>query len=97
MKPAVPQDMRVSGEAKEMVRESIVEFIEFIASEAADMVAAENRRVVTGDDLLAAMRKLGFDEYAEPLAAYLTQYRAVFNNKSSSHQKETQTTSPTEP
>jgi nuclear transcription Y subunit beta len=42
---------------------------------ASDKCLKEKRKTINGDDLLAAMTTLGFDEYIEPLKLYLAKYR----------------------
>lgn len=37
----------------------------------------EKRKTINGDDLLKALRTLGFDEYVEPLRSYVNKYREV--------------------
>ena len=42
---------------------------------ASDRCQREKRKTVNGDDLLWAMSTLGFEEYVEPLKAYLAKFR----------------------
>lgn len=44
---------------------------------ASDKCQKEKRKTVNGDDLLWAMATLGFEEYINPLKAYLSRYREV--------------------
>ena len=37
----------------------------------------EKRKTINGEDILFAMSTLGFDNYVEPLKAYLQKYREV--------------------
>jgi nuclear transcription Y subunit beta len=53
----------------------VSEFLAFLTSEVADKVAAGKRKLVTGDDLIAALEALGFEDYVGPLTAYLAKYR----------------------
>jgi len=75
MKKALPTNAKVSKEAKETVQECVSEFISFVTSEASDRVQQEKRKTITGDDVLYALRTLGFDKYHEPLTEYLAKYR----------------------
>ncbi|KAJ4980418.1 hypothetical protein NE237_031255 [Protea cynaroides] len=75
MKKVVPQNGKVSKEAKDCVQECVSEFISFITSEASDKCHREKRKTVNGDDLLWAMATLGFEDYVEPLKLYLQIYR----------------------
>lgn len=75
MKKALPQNAKISKEAKECVQECVSEFISFITSEACDKCLGERRKTISGDDILYAMVTLGFEKYAEPLKVYLGRYR----------------------
>ncbi|XP_058110161.1 nuclear transcription factor Y subunit B-like isoform X1 [Magnolia sinica] len=77
MKKAVPDNGKISKDAKETVQECVSEFISFITSEASDKCQREKRKTINGDDLLWAMATLGFEEYIEPLKVYLQKFREV--------------------
>jgi hypothetical protein len=55
----------------------VCEFIAFLTSEAADRCAEEKRKTINGDDVLYAMRALGFDEYEAVCSVWLARYRTV--------------------
>ena len=76
MKHGLPFNVKVTKEAKEAVQESVSEFISFITSEASDRCQAENRKTISGDDILWALGTLGFEHYIEPLRLYLGLFRA---------------------
>ena len=61
----------------ECIQEATSEFISFITSEAADRATNEKRKTITGDDILYALKTLGFDEMSEVLLIYLAKYREV--------------------
>lgn len=44
---------------------------------ASDKCQKEKRKTINGDDLLWAMATLGFEDYIDPLKAYLSRYREV--------------------
>jgi nuclear transcription Y subunit beta len=75
MKKSLPNDVKISKEAKETVQECVSEFISFVTSEATEKCMLEKRKTISGDDLLWAMSTLGFDEYVETLKIYLSKYR----------------------
>ncbi|AOW07298.1 histone-fold-containing protein [Yarrowia lipolytica] len=93
MKSALPENAKVSKEAKECMQECVSEFISFITSEASEKCAAEKRKTVNGEDILFAMLSLGFENYAEALKIYLTKYRQNQNykqeNRSENRKKKT--------
>ncbi|KAJ7663434.1 histone-fold-containing protein [Mycena rosella] len=75
MKAAVPPSTKIGKDAKECVQECVSEFIAFLTSEAAERALAEKRKTIGGEDVLHAMRALGFDNYAEVLKIYLAKLR----------------------
>ncbi len=44
---------------------------------ACERCANEKRKTINGDDILYAMRTLGFEKYSETLEIYLKKYREV--------------------
>uniref|UniRef100_A0A0K0EWK3 Nuclear transcription factor Y subunit beta (inferred by orthology to a human protein) n=1 Tax=Strongyloides venezuelensis TaxID=75913 RepID=A0A0K0EWK3_STRVS len=77
MKRAIPQQGKLSKEARECVQECVSEFISFIASEASDKCAMEKRKTITTEDILFAFKQLGFDNYYEYLNRFTKKYRAA--------------------
>ncbi|KAK4537873.1 hypothetical protein CDCA_CDCA14G3898 [Cyanidium caldarium] len=77
MKNALPENAKISREAKELVQEATSEFISFITSESSDKCLRERRKTICGEDILYSMRTLGFEEYIGPLSAYLERFRAT--------------------
>ncbi|XP_054808030.1 nuclear transcription factor Y subunit B-5-like isoform X2 [Prosopis cineraria] len=72
MKQILPQNAKISKEAKETMQECASEFISFVTSEASDKCRKERRKTVNGDDICWALKALGFDDYAEPLQRPMT-------------------------
>ena len=77
MKRILPQNAKISKEAKETMQECVSEFISFVTSEASEKCRKERRKTVNGDDICWALATLGFDNYAEPMRRYLHRYREV--------------------
>ncbi|XP_073123806.1 nuclear transcription factor Y subunit B-1-like [Henckelia pumila] len=77
MKKALPANGKIAKDAKDTVQECVSEFISFVTSEASDKCQKEKRKTINGDDLLWAMATLGFEEYINPLKAYLARYREL--------------------
>ncbi|CAN1174180.1 Nuclear transcription factor Y subunit B-8 [Linum perenne] len=75
MKKALPANGKIAKDAKDTVQECVSEFISFITSEASDKCQKEKRKTINGDDLLWAMATLGFEDYIDPLKAYLARFR----------------------
>lgn len=90
MKTALPENAKISKEAKECIQECVSEFISFITSEAIEKCQQEKRKTVNGEDVLFAMTSLGFENYAEALKIYLARYRE--NQAASTEQQKLHTT-----
>jgi len=75
MKLSVPPNAKIAKDAKEAVQESVSEFISFITSEAAEKCLIEKRKTIGGEDIVYAMKSLGFDNYAAVLQVYLAKLR----------------------
>ncbi|KAK9325642.1 histone-fold-containing protein [Lipomyces orientalis] len=82
MKMALPENAKISKEAKECLQECVSEFISFITSEASEKCSAEKRKTVNGEDILFAMTSLGFENYSETLKIYLAKYREFIAQRS---------------
>ncbi|KAK1421583.1 hypothetical protein QVD17_24042 [Tagetes erecta] len=81
MKKVIPQNGKISKEAKETVQECVSEFISFITGEASDKCQQEKRKTINGDDIIWAITTLGFEEYVDPLKQYLLKYRELEGDK----------------
>ncbi|WFD18748.1 transcriptional activator hap3 [Malassezia caprae] len=75
MKRALPENGKIAKNAKECMQECVSELISFITSEASDRCGSEKRKTINGDDILYALRVLGFDNYEQVLKVYLSRYR----------------------
>lgn len=75
MKRSLPENAKIAKDAKECVQDCVSELISFVTSEASDKCSAEKRKTINGDDILYALRVLGFDNYEEVLRVYLSRYR----------------------
>ncbi|KAF7837840.1 nuclear transcription factor Y subunit B-5-like [Senna tora] len=78
MKQILPENAKVSKEAKETMQECVSEFISFVTGEASDKCRKERRKTLNADDICSALTKLGFDDYALPLHTYLHRDRLHF-------------------
>lgn len=77
MKRHLPPNVKISDESKQLISDCAVEFIRFVTSEAIDMSVDNRRRILSGDDMIGAMKTLGFDAYVNILEWYLAKYREV--------------------
>ncbi|KAK8511315.1 hypothetical protein V6N13_013733 [Hibiscus sabdariffa] len=88
MKQILPQNAKISKEAKETMQECVSEFISFVTSEASDKCKKERRKTVNGDDICWALATLGFDDFAAPLKIYLYKYRELEGDKAAANQEQ---------
>lgn len=75
MKEGLPQNAKISKDAKELVQQCVSDFIIFVTSEASDKCQREKRKTVNGDDILWAMKSLGFEDAVVVLTTYLQKIR----------------------
>ncbi|CAN6201786.1 unnamed protein product [Urochloa humidicola] len=66
---------KIAADAKEAMHQCVVEFAAVVKRAATQECRRDRRLTITGDDLIAGLRNLGFDDYAGPLAEYLRRYR----------------------
>ncbi|KXS20137.1 histone-fold-containing protein [Gonapodya prolifera JEL478] len=65
----MPKDLQVSKEARELITECCVEFIHLLSSEANDVCEREQRKTISGDHVIKALKDLGFEDYAPEVEA----------------------------
>ncbi|CAN6178422.1 unnamed protein product [Urochloa humidicola] len=80
MRHASPRDSKITTEAKEAVTQCVAEFNAVVTHAAVEECTRDRRTTVTGDDLILAMKNLGFDDYVEPLTLFLHRYREIEGN-----------------
>ncbi|KAK2194482.1 bifunctional Histone-fold/Transcription factor CBF-NF-Y-archaeal histone domain/Transcription factor NFYB-HAP3 [Babesia duncani] len=77
MKTALPSTAKIAKHAKEMVKDCVTEFIQFIVSEASDKCLTERRKTLSADDIINAIKNLGFVHYIEALRAHHMKWREI--------------------
>ncbi|EFJ17554.1 CCAAT-box binding factor HAP3 [Selaginella moellendorffii] len=70
MKRVLPDNSKMTKDAKDLVQECVSEFICFVTGIAADRCTKEKRKTINGDDILKALQQLGFAEHAEIVRVY---------------------------
>ncbi|GAB66736.1 CCAAT-box DNA binding protein subunit B [Plasmodium cynomolgi strain B] len=96
MKRILPASAKVAKESKDIIRECVTEFIQFLTSEASDRCLRERRKTISGEDILFSMEKLGFNDYVEPLYEYLTKWKQLkgMNNSNNCQEKKCEGSKP---
>ncbi|CDR96225.1 histone-like transcription factor domain containing protein, putative [Babesia bigemina] len=70
MKSVLPATAKIAKQAKDVIRDCVIEFILFVSSEASDICTHERRKTLSADDILVAMSSLGFGHYNDALRCY---------------------------
>lgn len=84
MKRPIPREAKIAKESKEIMQKSASEFIAIITCMAKEICESENRKTLSGEDLIRAMESLGMPHYADLCRSYLARYREMckrFKNK----------------
>jgi nuclear transcription Y subunit beta len=87
MKKALPKQAKISSSSKELIQSCCIEFISFLTSEANEKCLLEKRKTINGDDILYAMKVLGFEEFEIVCRIWLSRYRMVSAASSSDSER----------
>ncbi|KAL6912207.1 hypothetical protein ACP4OV_001012 [Aristida adscensionis] len=82
MRHVIPENVRISALAKQLVQDSGGEFAAVVVNEAAERCRREDRRRMAPEDLLVSLLELGLQRYDEPMATYLRGGAAASNGGS---------------
>ncbi len=88
MKQALPQNAKVAKDAKDCIQECVTEFIGFITSESSERLARNDRKTITGDDIIDSMRSLGFEDYLAFLQVFLEKRRAAVKKSNAAKKRQ---------
>lgn len=72
---------KLTKETKELFQEILTEFIGIVSSEAIEKMTEENRKIISGDDIINSLASLGFDKYVEILKTYQLKLNMSYNQK----------------
>lgn len=75
MKAPIPKVAKVAKDAKELMQKAASEFIAIVTCMAKEICESENRKTLTGEDLIRAMDSLGMPYYAELTKKYFAKYK----------------------
>jgi nuclear transcription Y subunit beta len=75
MQRALPSYAKISQDAKASTQMCVSEFMGIIITEAVEKCNEESRKIISGEDLIWAMVRLGFEDYVGPLSVLLQNYR----------------------
>ncbi|GBG85969.1 hypothetical protein CBR_g40782 [Chara braunii] len=76
IKEMLPPDVRVANDARDMLVECCVEFINLVSSESNDICSNEEKRTIAPEHVIKALEALGFGEYVMEVSAAYEQHKA---------------------
>lgn len=91
MKRPIPKEAKIAKDSKEIMQRSASEFIAIVTCMAKEICESENRKTLSGEDLIRAMDSLGMPYYAELCRSYLSRYREMckrYKNKKDEYEYE---------
>ena len=56
---------------------TLIMILDHCGARASERCRTEKRKTINGEDIIHAIRTLGFDNYVEPLTVFLCKYREV--------------------
>lgn len=75
VKELMPADMRVGGDAIDILCACCSEFVQLLASEANEIATKEKKSTITPEFILKAIRDLGFTDFLEEVTATMEQHK----------------------
>ncbi|KAJ1259008.1 hypothetical protein BS78_10G120300 [Paspalum vaginatum] len=75
MRHVLPPYAKISDDTKDMIQECVSEIISFVTGEANERCHSERLKTVAAEDIVWAMKSLGFENYVAPLGTFLQRMR----------------------
>ncbi|KAM0674081.1 hypothetical protein GVAV_002601 [Gurleya vavrai] len=75
MKKPIPKVAKIAKDAKEIMQKAASEFIAIVTCMAKEICESENRKTLTGEDLIRAMEQLGMPYYSQLGRIYLKRFK----------------------
>ncbi|KAL3812785.1 hypothetical protein ACJIZ3_014053 [Penstemon smallii] len=75
MRQILPSHAKIADDAKETIQECVSDLIRLITRAAKKKCRKECLETITPENIISAMRSLGFDNYIEPITIYLNNIR----------------------
>lgn len=79
MKQALPENAKISKEAKVLMQDCVSEFIGFVTDESCEVLKKGKRKTITCEDLVTAVYTAGFTPYHEYLETYRLEFQEFYN------------------
>ena len=87
IKEMIP-NIRVSNDARELILTCCKEFIHLVSSEANDICNVQTKKTISPDHIIAALGRLGFNQYLEEIKGVHAQFKSQASNKKKSNRLE---------
>ncbi|XP_072933765.1 DNA polymerase epsilon subunit 3 [Epargyreus clarus] len=87
VKEALPEGVSISKEARTGLAKAASVFVLYVTSAATNIVKNNKRKVLTGQDVVEAMKDIEFDRFVEPLTEALENYKQMVSAKKLSNKK----------
>ncbi len=81
MHSVVAADVKITKEAKEFVQECVSEYILFLTGESVEKCHGDNRKTITGGDIISTTGEVGFEDYEPYLRAFFARLKKVKSAK----------------
>lgn len=75
MRKVLPADAGVPSDVAGILQWGTSDFILLVTSQARERCKQERRQKIKGDDIIWALKNLGFTDYVGPLELYLSRYQ----------------------
>eukprot|EP00128_Syssomonas_multiformis_P007087 Colp12_sorted_trinity150504_noHs@12409 len=76
IKEMLPNDIKMAGDARDLISECCTEFVHLISSEANAICTKENKKTILAEHVLTALKTLGFEDYIEECKDVLKEHNA---------------------
>lgn len=83
VKEVLPDGVAISKEARTGLAKAASVFVLYVTSAATNIVKNKNKKSLTGQDVLEAMKDIEFDRFIEPLTEAFEQYKLAMSARKS--------------
>eukprot|EP01127_Copromyxa_protea_P006024 TRINITY_DN15834_c0_g1_i1.p1 TRINITY_DN15834_c0_g1~~TRINITY_DN15834_c0_g1_i1.p1 ORF type:complete len:188 (-),score=43.00 TRINITY_DN15834_c0_g1_i1:47-610(-) len=75
IKESLPKDVKCNAQSQELILQCCLEFLQLLSSEANDICSQKNKKMISGEHVVEAVKKLGFNDYAPHLQQILEEHK----------------------
>eukprot|EP00698_Gefionella_okellyi_P005106 TRINITY_DN14687_c0_g1_i1.p1 TRINITY_DN14687_c0_g1~~TRINITY_DN14687_c0_g1_i1.p1 ORF type:complete len:143 (-),score=30.84 TRINITY_DN14687_c0_g1_i1:518-946(-) len=81
IKEMLPEDMRCANETRDLLLECCVEFIHMVSSEASTICEKSQKKTISPEHILAALKTLGFEQYIDEVTQVYDKHKMEIDSK----------------